>query len=60
MHRIWMIFDPRRVMIALSTFLFLLAITIHFILLSTDRFDWLGTGGASVTADMNTPLPANR
>lgn len=61
MHRIWMIFDPRRVMIALSTFLFVLAITIHFILLSTERFDWLGAGGrAGATADMNTPLPANR
>lgn len=61
MHRIWMVFDPRRVMIALSTFLFVLAITIHFILLSTERFNWLGEGvGVGVTADMNTPLPANR
>ncbi len=34
-------FDPRRALVALSVFLFTLAILIHFILLSTDRFNWL-------------------
>jgi light-harvesting complex 1 alpha chain len=37
----WLLFDPRRTLIALFTFLFALAILIHFILLSTDRFNWL-------------------
>ena len=41
MWRIWMIFDPRRSLVALATFLFALAIVIHFILLSTNRFNWL-------------------
>lgn len=41
MWKIWLLFDPRRVLIALSVFLFSLAILIHFILLSTDRFNWI-------------------
>lgn len=41
MHRVWLMFDPRRTLIALFTFLFALALLIHFILLSTDRFNWL-------------------
>jgi light-harvesting complex 1 alpha chain len=41
MWKIWLIFDPRRSLIALFTFLFSLAVLIHFILLSTDRFNWL-------------------
>jgi light-harvesting complex 1 alpha chain len=42
MWRLWLLFDPRRALIALFTFLFVLALLIHFILLSTDRFNWLG------------------
>jgi light-harvesting complex 1 alpha chain len=41
MWRIWLLFDPRRVLVALATFLFVLAIIIHFIVLSTDRFNWI-------------------
>ena len=41
MWRLWLLFDPRRTLIALFTFLFALALIIHFILLSTDRFNWL-------------------
>ena len=36
-----MIFDPRRTLVALFIFLFVLALLIHFILLSTDKFNWL-------------------
>ena len=36
-----MIFDPRRALVALFIFLFVLALLIHFILLSTDKFNWL-------------------
>lgn len=50
MWRIWLLFDPRRVLVALATFLFALAILIHFILLSTDRFNWLEGPGASGSA----------
>jgi light-harvesting complex 1 alpha chain len=41
MWRIWTLFDPRRVLVALGAFLFVLALLIHFILLSTDRFNWI-------------------
>ena len=41
MWRIWLLFDPRRALVGLAVFLFVLAIVIHFILLSTDRFNWL-------------------
>ncbi|MBC2668509.1 light-harvesting antenna LH1, alpha subunit [Novosphingobium piscinae] len=41
MWRIWLIFDPRRALVALFAFLFVLALVIHFILLSTDTYNWL-------------------
>lgn len=41
MWRMWLLFDPRRVLVALSFFLFTLALLIHFILLSTNRFNWI-------------------
>ena len=41
MWRIWQTFEPRRTLTALFIFLFVLALLIHFILLSTDRFNWL-------------------
>lgn len=41
MWRVWLIFDPRRTLVGLFVFLFVLALLIHFILLSTDRFNWL-------------------
>jgi light-harvesting complex 1 alpha chain len=49
MWRIWQFFDPRRTLIALFTFLFVLALLIHFILLSTNRFNWIEGPQASVT-----------
>ncbi len=50
MWRVWLIFDPRQALVALSVFLFVLAILIHFILLSTDRFNWLDGGNNAVAA----------
>jgi len=41
MWRVWLIFDPRRALVAMAAFLFVLAIVIHFILLSTPRYNWL-------------------
>ncbi len=41
MWKIWLIFDPRRVLIALFSGLAILAFLIHFILLGTARFNWL-------------------
>ncbi len=58
MWRIWLLFDPRRVLVALSVFLFVLALLIHFILLSTSRFNWLeGPARAGAMSNM-APLPA--
>lgn len=59
MWRIWTLFDPRRTLIALFTFLFALAILIHFILLSTDRFNWLDGPHKAKTAAaaQMSPMP---
>ena len=54
MWRIWMIFDPRRALVALFIFLFVLALLIHFILLSTDKFNWLD-GPRNTPAAMAAP-----
>jgi len=57
MWRIWLLFDPRRALIMLFTFLFGLAIVIHFILLSTDRFNWLDgpRKGPAKTGEITLP-----
>jgi len=59
MWRMWLLFDPRRVLVALFTFLFVLALLIHFILLSTDRFNWL-EGPHHGTAAQMAPLPTTK
>lgn len=53
MWRIWLIFDPRRALIGLAVFLLVLALLIHFVLLSTDRFNWLE--GPSASLGLQTP-----
>lgn len=59
MWRIWLLFDPRRALVALSTFLLVLALLIHFILLGTDRFNWMqGPAGGAATA-LNTAPTAS-
>ena len=50
MWKVWLLFDPRRTLIALFVFLFVLALVIHFILLSTNRFNWLEGPNAAVPA----------
>ena len=57
MWRIWLLFDPRRVLVALGVFLFVLALLIHFILLSTSRFNWLEGPARPVSAQV-APMPA--
>lgn len=54
MWRLWMIFDPRRILVALTVFLFTLAITIHFILLSTDEYNWFEMGETAAAAVEHT------
>jgi light-harvesting complex 1 alpha chain len=47
------------VLVALFTFLFALALLIHFVLLSTDRFNWLEgapSSGAAAEQSMSATL----
>ena len=57
MWRIWRLFDPMRTMVALAVFLFGLAVMIHLILLSTNKFNWLD-GPKKATVSLAAPMPA--
>ena len=57
MWRLWLIFDPRRTLVALFIFLFVLALVIHFILLSTSRFNWLEGPSKKPVAAQNSAMP---
>lgn len=57
MWRIWLLFDPRRALVALFVFLFVLALVIHFILLSTNKFNWI-EGAPKATAAQMSAMPA--
>jgi light-harvesting complex 1 alpha chain len=65
MHQVWLLFDPRRTLIALFTFLLVLALLIHFILLSTSRYNWIEgptpsiVGTKMTSPDMNPPVPTS-
>ena len=49
-YKIWLVFDPRRVFVFQAIFLFGLAVLIHFIVLSTDRFNWFEGNPAATKA----------
>ena len=53
MWRIWLLFDPRRALIGMAGFLFTLAIVIHFIVLSTDRFNWIEGPSTAVVSHLD-------
>ena len=56
MWRIWRLFDPLRAMVVQGVFLFGLAVMIHLVLLSTNKFNWLD--GPKASAGSNTSMPA--
>jgi light-harvesting complex 1 alpha chain len=58
MHRVWMLFDPRRALVGLFAFLLVLALLIHFILLSTDRYNWLSSPGEVTGSPQMAPPSA--
>jgi light-harvesting complex 1 alpha chain len=61
MWKIWLVFDPRQALAGLFVFLAVLAFGIHFILLSTERFNWLAPhGSAGATAQQMSALPPSR
>ena len=58
MWRLWQLFDPRQALVGLFSFLFVLALIIHFIVLSTNRFNWIeGVKGVQAAAQRSA-LPA--
>lgn len=57
MWKIWLLFDPRRALVALFAFLFVLALVIHFVLLSTNKFNWLD-GPNTKPVVQNSSMPA--
>jgi light-harvesting complex 1 alpha chain len=57
MYKVWLIFDPRRALVALFGFLIVLALIIHMLLLSTDRFNWLETSAAPAGAVVSQMAP---
>ncbi len=59
MWRVWLLFDPRRTLIGLFTFLFALALLIHFILLSTAKYNWI-EGAPKAAAAQNSSMPAGK
>jgi light-harvesting complex 1 alpha chain len=59
MWRLWLLFDPRRALVGMALFLAGLAFTIHFIMLSTDRFNWI-EGPRPAIAIQNSAVPPSR
>lgn len=60
MWRIWQMFGVRTVMIGLYAWLGFLAIMIHLILLSTDRYNWLENANYAkkkAAIELIAPLP---
>ena len=59
MWRIWLLYDPRRTLVGMAIFLLTLALMIHFILLSTNRFNWLDGAAPAATSsvEQTTQLP---
>jgi light-harvesting complex 1 alpha chain len=54
MHVIWQWIHPVRILTALYVFLAILAFTIHFLLLSTERYNWL-QNHPTKKAEINLP-----
>lgn len=52
MYRVWQMIHPMRALTLMYIFLALLAFTIHFILLSTERYNWLAAPTADATSQM--------
>lgn len=55
MHVIWQWIHPVRILTALYVFLAILAFTIHFLLLSTDRYNWLAGPATKKTSELHAP-----
>ncbi|MDP2006408.1 MAG: light-harvesting antenna LH1, alpha subunit [Rubrivivax sp.] len=58
MWRIWRLIDPLRVLVAQAVFLFGIAVMIHLILLSTNKYNWMDGPAAKPVAAANASMPA--
>ena len=58
MWRIWLLFDAKRLLVANAIFLFTLAVLIHFIVLSTERFNWIEGASVDVNVDQTEAFGA--
>jgi len=57
MYKAWLLVHPVRFLVALYAFLGILAFLIHFILLSTDRYNWLQDSAApKKKAEIHSPV----
>lgn len=57
MWRVWRLFDPMRALVIQGIFLFAVAVMIHLVLLSTNKFNWLDGPKASVGSNTTMPAP---
>jgi len=55
MWRIWQMVEPIKVLTGLYIFLGLLAFMIHFILLSTERYNWIENPKPKKAAELIVP-----
>lgn len=55
MWKIWLLFDPRRALIALGVFVFGMVMLNHFIVLSTDKYFFFDGPKASAKAQVTPP-----
>ncbi|MTW22140.1 light-harvesting antenna LH1, alpha subunit [Allochromatium palmeri] len=58
--KIWLLVDPRRILVAIFAFLIVLGLAIHMILLSTAEFNWLEDGVPAATVQQVTPVVPQR
>lgn len=59
MHKIWMMVDPRQALLGLFAFLGVLALMIHFLLLSTERYNWIDAAPERAAAEQMSALPSD-
>jgi light-harvesting complex 1 alpha chain len=56
MWRIWRLIDPLRVLVAQAVFLFGIAVMIHLILLSTNKYNWMDGPAKKAVASATVPV----
>jgi light-harvesting complex 1 alpha chain len=56
--KLWLVLDPRTVMIGTAAWLGVLALVIHFLLLGTERFNWIDTNKKAVVVSQTATTPA--